>query len=259
MDPVSLGSGADGSGKDIGPARPAVRLATVLLLSFPAPAMATNCYLLATGRGQECVVVDPGIGILPQLREVLTEFDLKPTSVLLTHGHVDHVYSVTPVCGGEHVAYIHTDDRYRLTDPFAGLEPGLLAMFEQQFGKADSWREPEQVVAITDRQELELAGLTFGVAHAPGHTEGSVIFSTAGVPDEIPDEAGVTSTVLSGDVVFAGAIGRTDMAGGSAQAMQRSLREVILPLPDTTLLLPGHGPGTTMARERAMNPYLQNL
>lgn len=231
----------------------------MLTVSFPAQAFATNCYVLATGRGQECVVVDPGIGVMDHLREVLTELDLKPTAVLATHGHVDHVYSVTPVCGGTLGAYIHADDRYRLTDPLASMDPGILAMFEQQFGQKASWTEPEKIVEFADAEKISLAGLDFSVVHAPGHTEGSAMFTIDTVPDGLPDEVEVTSTVLSGDVLFAGSIGRTDLPGGSHEAMQHSLKHRVLPLPDTSLVLPGHGPGTTMAHERATNPFLQNL
>lgn len=235
------------------------RLPVVLTVSFPAAAFETNCYVLAAERGEECVVVDPGIGVEDQLREVLEQLRLKPTAVLLTHGHVDHVYSVTPVCGGERAAYIHAEDRYRLQDPIAGLDPGLVAMFEQQFGKAATWTEPSDVREVTDASRLDLAGLQFDVRHAPGHTEGSVLFEVDEVPDGLPDEVEVDRTVLSGDVLFAGAIGRTDLPGGDHAAMRRSLREVILPLPDPTLVLPGHGPATTMQRERPTNPFLQDL
>ncbi|CAG7573162.1 glyoxylase-like metal-dependent hydrolase (beta-lactamase superfamily II) [Barrientosiimonas humi] len=231
----------------------------MLTAAFPAAAFGTNCYVLATGRGEECLVVDPGIGIEEQLREVLTELRLKPAAVLLTHGHIDHVYSVTPVCGGQLGAYIHADDRHRLRDPLASLDPALLGMFEQQFGRAATWTEPSDVREISDGTTLDLAGLTLSVQHAPGHTEGSVLFGLDQVPDGVEDQAEVTSTVLSGDVLFAGSIGRTDLPGGDHAAMQRSLRDVVLPLPDPTLVLPGHGPATTMRQERTTNPYLQDL
>lgn len=231
----------------------------MLTAAFPAAAFGTNCYVLATGRGEECLVVDPGIGIEEQLREVLTELRLKPAAVLLTHGHIDHVYSVTPVCGGQLGAYIHADDRYRLRDPLASLDPALLGMFEQQFGRAATWTEPSDVREISDGTTLDLAGLTLSVQHAPGHTEGSVLFGLDQVPEGVEDQAEVTSTVLSGDVLFAGSIGRTDLPGGDHAAMQRSLRDIVLPLPDPTLVLPGHGPATTMRQERTTNPYLQDL
>ncbi|MBO1766329.1 MBL fold metallo-hydrolase [Allobranchiibius sp. GilTou38] len=231
----------------------------MLALAFPAAVFGTNCYVLATGPGQECIVVDPGIGVTDTLAEVLREHRLRPSAVLLTHGHVDHVYSVTPVCGGELGAYIHREDRYRLRDPLGSLDGGLLAMFEQQFGKAATWSEPSHIVEVDGGARLDLAGLTLDVLHAPGHTEGSVMFGVDGIPDGVPDEAACTTTMLTGDVLFAGSIGRTDLPGGSSEAMTTSLREVVLPLSDQTLVLPGHGPGSTMARERATNPYLQNL
>jgi glyoxylase-like metal-dependent hydrolase (beta-lactamase superfamily II) len=228
------------------------------MITFPAAAFGTNCYVLAPGEGQECVIVDPGIGVEETIREVLVQHRLRPAAVLLTHGHLDHVYSVTPVCGGDTAAYIHGDDRYRLEDPLAIMNPAMLAMMEQQFGRKATWKEPDRVVEVADRQTLELAGLRIDVLHAPGHTEGSVMFALPDIPDGVTG-ADVGSTVLSGDVLFAGSIGRTDLPGGDGAAMERSLRDVVLPLPDDTLVLPGHGPATTMDRERASNPYLQGL
>ncbi|WP_345207132.1 MBL fold metallo-hydrolase [Fodinibacter luteus] len=231
----------------------------MLAVAFPAAAFGTNCYVLAAGPGEECVVVDPGIGVEQTLRDVLAEHRLRPAAVLLTHGHLDHVYSVTPVCGGTTAAYIHGEDRYRLHDPVAGLAPGTLAMMEQQFGRRATWREPERVVEVTDRQLLALAGLDVEVLHAPGHTEGSVMFGLDEVPDGLPAEEALERTMVSGDVLFAGSIGRTDLLGGDDAAMRRSLRDVVLPLPDSTLVLTGHGPATTIRRERATNPYLRGL
>ncbi|HET7477729.1 MAG TPA: MBL fold metallo-hydrolase [Dermatophilaceae bacterium] len=232
----------------------------MLLLGFPAAAFGTNCYVLATGRGQECVVVDPGIGVERRLGELLAEHGLRPAAVLLTHGHLDHVYAVTPVCGAAGVAaYIHREDRYRLRDPLALVDGGLLAMLEQQFGQRATWREPDDVVELEESATLPLAGLSFTVRHAPGHTEGSVLFLVDDVPSDLAGSEGLTRSALSGDVLFAGSIGRTDLVGGDGAAMARTLREVVLPLPDDTLVLPGHGPLTSVARERATNPYLQGL
>lgn len=231
----------------------------MLTIAFPAAAFGTNCYVLATGEGEECVVVDPGIGVEETLREVLTEHRLKPTAVLLTHGHLDHVYSVTPVCGGDTAAYIHSDDRYRLTDPLGSAGPGLVGMLEQQFGRAATWTEPSTVVEVHDRERLTLAGLQVDVLHAPGHTEGSVMFGLDRLPEGVRAPEELDRTMVTGDVLFAGSIGRTDLPGGDGEAMQRSLRDVVLPLPDSTLVLPGHGSATTMRRERGTNPYLRGL
>ena len=233
-------------------------LVAVLTVAFPAAAFDTNCYVLAPAAGGECLVVDPGIGVEEHLAQVLARHRLRPAAVLLTHGHVDHVWSVTPVCGGDTAAYIHADDRYRLGDLMSTVSPALVAMFEQQFGAAATWREPERVVDLHDQQRLELAGLEVTVLHAPGHTEGSVMFTLPGIPDGVEGPE-VTSTCLSGDVLFAGSVGRTDLAGGDPAAMTRSLRDVVLPLADDVLVLPGHGGATTIGRERVSNPYLQGL
>jgi glyoxylase-like metal-dependent hydrolase (beta-lactamase superfamily II) len=214
---------------------------------------------VAPAAGEECVIVDPGIEVVEQVAEVLAQHRLRPAAVLLTHGHLDHTYSVTPVCGAHGVAaYIHGADRYRLVDPLMDFDQGYLAMLEQQFGRAATWAEPDDVVLLTDGQQLEIAGLDIGIRLAPGHTEGSVLFDLPGRPDEVQD-GDVSSTMLSGDVLFAGSIGRYDLAGGDAAAMRRTLSEVVLGLPDDMLVLPGHGPSTTIARERATNPYLLDL
>ena len=233
----------------------------MLTIPFPAQAFGTNCYVLADAPGEECIVVDPGIGIEETLRQVLTEYRLKPAAVLLTHGHIDHVYSVTPVCGGELAAYIHSEDRYRLEDPLGSSSLGdqLVGMLEQQFGKQATWREPERVVEITDEERVTVAGIDLDVVHAPGHTEGSVMFALDRVPEGVSGDVEVDRTLLTGDVLFAGSIGRTDLPGGSMADMQRSLRDVVHPRPDTSLVLPGHGPATTLGREKATNPHLQGL
>jgi glyoxylase-like metal-dependent hydrolase (beta-lactamase superfamily II) len=228
----------------------------VLVNGFPAAAFGTNCYVVAPAPGEECLVVDPGIGVLDDLAAVLRTHRLRPAAVLLTHGHVDHVYSVTPVCGAHDVpALLHADDGYRLKDPLSLLDPALVDMLAAQFGQAATWQEPDDVRTVSDGETLTVAGLDVRVTHAPGHTEGSVLFSLDGVPDEA-DVAGVSSTVLSGDVLFAGSIGRTDLPGGDHAAMLESLRHKVLTLEDETLVLPGHGPATTIARERGSNPYL---
>jgi hydroxyacylglutathione hydrolase len=228
----------------------------MLVLGFPAQAFDTNCYLVAPAAGEECLVIDPGIGVLDQLGELLQEHRLRPAAVLVTHGHLDHVFSVTPVCGAHGVALsVHAEDRYRLVDPVASLGPQLKQMFRQQFGEA-GWKEPDDVLTLADGQRLNLAGIDVDVIHAPGHTEGSVMFTLPGVPEGIGAGSGLSSTILSGDVLFAGSIGRTDLPGGDSAAMARSLRERVLPLSDDTLVLPGHGPATTIGRERGSNPYL---
>jgi hydroxyacylglutathione hydrolase len=221
----------------------------VLVAGFPAAMFGTNCYVLAAGPGQEAVVVDPGIDVVDQLDEVLREHRLQPVAVLLTHGHLDHTFSVTPVCGARGIpAYVHSADSHRLVDPMSTLGPQLAEVFAGRL----TWTEPDDVRLLEDAATLSLAGLELTVDHAPGHTEGSILFRTEGAADVPP-------ICLSGDVLFAGSIGRTDLLGGDHIAMQESLRTKILPLRDETVVLPGHGPQTTIGAERATNPYLRDL
>jgi hydroxyacylglutathione hydrolase len=225
----------------------------VLVRGFPAAAFDTNCYVVAPAAGGECIVVDPGIGVDEQLDALLREHDLTPVAVLLTHGHLDHTFSVTPVCGARGIpAYIHPADDALLTDPMKGMS----AQSSGIFGGRLQWTRPSDVVALDPASPLELAGLRLSTDFAPGHTPGSVCFRLPG--DEADGEA-AAPIMLSGDVLFAGSIGRTDLPGGSWAQMQQSLAAVVLPLPDDTVVLPGHGPATTIGRERAVNPFLQDL
>lgn len=224
----------------------------MLVTGFPADAFGTNCYIVAAGPGEQCVVVDPGVGVLNRLDEVLAQHRLHPAAVLLTHGHLDHTFSVAPVCGARGItAYVHPADRELLADPGKGLGVSL----DELFGGRFTYSEPEDVAELTDGATLTLAGLEITVDHAPGHTGGSVLFRLPGAGT--PWEA--DQICLSGDVLFAGSIGRTDLPGGSTETMLTSLREKILPLADDTVVLPGHGPETTIGRERSVNPYLREL
>lgn len=218
----------------------------MLIESVVAEAFATNCYVVASGTGSECVVVDPGIGIAARLEEVVERHRLRPVAIMLTHGHFDHTFSVVPVGGARGInAYIHPGDRAQLSDPFASLPP----QFEAMAGGL-SWSEPEDVAELPGDGTISLAGIDFAVDHAPGHTPGSVLFRTTGPEAEY---------CLSGDVLFAGSIGRTDFPGGDTAAMERSLADKILPLDDATVVLPGHGPSTTIGDERRANPFLRRI
>ncbi len=221
----------------------------MLITGFPAAAFGTNCYVVAAGPGQECVVVDPGIEVLDQLDSVLDEHRVRPVAVLLTHGHLDHTYSVTPVCGARDVpAYLHPGDADMLRDPLGWLSPETKAMFQGRL----SWTEPDDIRPMGDGDVLRLAGLEITVDHAPGHTAGSVTF-------RLPEDDEAPGVLLSGDLLFAGSIGRTDLPGGDDAVMQVSLATKVLTLPDELVVLPGHGPQTTIGRERSTNPYLRRL
>jgi hydroxyacylglutathione hydrolase len=220
---------------------------TVLVTGFPAGAFAANCYVIAPAPGEECVIVDPGQDSVDGIEEILAEHRLKPVAVLATHGHIDHVWSVAPVCGAKDIpAYIHPADRPLLSDPARGLP---LGGGQQLFGGL-TFTEPDDVLDLADGMTLRLAGVDLVVDHAPGHTGGSVTFRLPAGPDRV---------MFSGDLLFAGSIGRTDLPGGDYETILDSLARVCLPLPDETIVLAGHGPQTTIGAERRNNPFLTGL
>lgn len=232
----------------------------MLVASVTADLFGTNCYVVAPGAGERCVLVDPGVGVAPRVAAVLERHRLVPAAILLTHGHLDHTFAVTPLAAAHGVAVrIHPEDAALLVDPYAGLDRDLAHLLRDQAGQ---WRPPADVVELDDlREPLDVAGLRLTVRHAPGHTPGSVMFDLDGVPDSVrdaarPAEALPSRTLLAGDVLFAGSVGRTDLPGGDDAAMRATLRDVVSPLPDDVLVLPGHGPATTVGLERARNPYL---
>ncbi|AXQ58198.1 MULTISPECIES: MBL fold metallo-hydrolase [Streptomyces] len=221
----------------------------MLIAGFPAGAWGTNCYVIAPAAGEECVIVDPGHQAAQGVEDVLAKHRLKPVAVLLTHGHIDHVASVVPVCGAHDVpAWIHPEDRYMMSDPGKGIgrSIGMPLMGELTVG------EPDDVHELADGSQVDLAGLSFSVDHAPGHTKGSVTF-------RLPQAGDVPQVLLSGDLLFAGSIGRTDLPGGDLGELYASLARVCLPLDDSTVVLPGHNEHTTIGRERAANPYLRQV
>src|SRR5690349_20513769 len=153
------------------------------------------------------------------LGRMLADEGLKPVAVVLTHGHLDHTWSVLPVCEGYDIAaYLHPQDFGMLSDPVRWHGPQLAPL-------AGSVRlpDPSDVRPLDDGAVLDLAGVVLTVRHAPGHTEGSVVFSL-----DLDDSPGL----LAGDLLFAGSIGRVDLPGGSWESMLGSLREVVLPLDD---------------------------
>ncbi len=219
----------------------------MLIAGFPAGSWGTNCYVLATGPGEPCLIVDPGQESIDGVHDILREHRLMPAAVLLTHGHIDHVWSVAPLTTEFEVpALIHADDRYRLADPagssFSAAREQLLAMTRN----ALELTEPSEVRVFTDDEDLSIAGISLRARHAPGHTEGSSVF-------ELPE------VMFSGDLLFAGSIGRTDLPGGNHDRMIESLRRVVLTADDEVTVLPGHGPQTTIGAEKAGNPFLRPL
>ena len=223
------------------------KLDSVLISGFAAGMLACNCYVLAPRAGSDAVIVDPGQRAMAPLRRILDEHRLTPAAVLLTHGHVDHIWSAQKVADTYGCpAYIHPEDRFMLTDPIKDFGPRIVQLL---FGAL--FREPRQVIELDrDGDKIDCGGITVTVDHTPGHTRGSVVFRVADGPEEV---------VLSGDTLFQGSVGRTDLAGGSGRDLLGSIVTKLLVLDDATVVLPGHGPSTTIGAERRTNPFLEGL
>ncbi len=216
--------------------------------SFPAGPWQANCYIVGADGTDECVVIDPGMHAAASLERLLDGTGRRPVAVVLTHGHLDHVADTAQVADRHGLAtYIHPADRHLLTDPLAGIGPALADLVTTMYGTT-TLAEPAVVRELTDGQTLDLAGLSWLVQHAPGHTPGCVALTATDGDD---------SAVYAGDVLFAGSIGRMDLPGGDPADMVTTLTEVVLRWPDDLVVRPGHGPATTLGRERATNPYLQ--
>lgn len=224
----------------------------MLLTGFPAGMLACNCYVLAPHAGSDAIVVDPGQRAMGTLRRILDENRLTPAAVLLTHGHIDHIWSAQKVADTYGCpAFIHPADRFMLADPIKGFGPRI-----GQLALGALFREPRQVVELDrDGDTLDFGGIVVAVDHTPGHTRGSVVFR---VPDA-GGESGFGELAFTGDTLFKQSVGRTDLPGGSGRDLLDSIVTKLLVLDDDTRVLPGHGESTTIGLERRTNPFLQGL
>lgn len=210
----------------------------------------TNAWIVApSGAGGECVLIDAP----PDPRAILDRLahhGLRLVALLSTHGHVDHVGGIGSVVHAQDhgvSVHIHDGDRHMLLDPI-----GTSGMFGRLLADAGlDLRPPELLYGLDDGQRVSGAGMTFTALHTPGHTRGSTCFLL-----EVDGQAPV---LFSGDHLFQGSIGRTDLPGGSIEQLMASMAEKILPLSDDVQVLPGHGPVTTVGQERRFNPFLLEL
>jgi len=213
----------------------------MILTSAELWAAATNCYVIAPERGGPAVIVDapPDVDAVARL---LTAHDLAPVALLVTHSHVDHAGGAAGVVERTGVsAYLHPDDDYLVSDPATQLR----SIFGFVPPGAEEFAPPERYVDLAHGQHLEFAGFDFEVRHTPGHTLGHCVF--------VVEEEGL---VFSGDQLFAGSIGRSDLPGGDFRTLMASMRTQVMTLSDDTRVLPGHGPETTIGRERVVNPFI---
>jgi glyoxylase-like metal-dependent hydrolase (beta-lactamase superfamily II) len=192
-----------------------------------------NTYLVAKGKGGPCVLIDPG-DEADRIADRIEELGLKPEIILNTHGHLDHIGAVP-------------DLRERYGIPFA-IHPGDAFLLKHVDAHArlfglSGYRDPVVDRPLVAGEAVAAAGLSFEVVHTPGHSPGHVTFLVDGA-------------AFGGDCLFEGSIGRSDLPGSDPAALRRTLFDVFLSWPDATRVYPGHGPATTIGRERRTNPFL---
>ncbi len=205
-------------------------------ITFPVGPLACNCTILGDDGGARAVVIDPGAEV-NAIVSCLAEHDWKLEAILVTHAHIDHIGGAAELkrCTGAPV-WLNPSD-FELY--------GTLAAQAAWLGVPVPERTPIDF-ELRSSTRISLGGESLEILETPGHTQGSISLF-------LPSEG----KLFAGDTLFAGSIGRTDLPGGDTVLLQHTLRQVILGLPDPTVVIPGHGPQTTIARERRTNPFLQ--
>jgi hydroxyacylglutathione hydrolase len=205
---------------------------------IPVTPFQQNASIIWETATQRAAIVDPG-GDVPQLLEAVKQLGVKPESILLTHGHIDHAGGAAELAKvlGVPVIGPHIADLFLLEGlPGKGREYGL---DNAQAVVPDRWLVEGDTVSIGD--------VVFDVLHVPGHTPGHIVFVHKGI-----------GVALVGDTLFAGSVGRTDFAYGDGELLITGIKEKLLPLGDAMAILPGHGATSTIGRERMGNPFLQS-
>ena len=208
------------------------------ITAFPAGPLGCNCSILSDPESKRAIVVDPG-GDFERIRGVVEAGGLQVAAIVHTHTHIDHVGATAPLQALTGAgAHIHEADRF-LYDMLP-VQAALLGIPLPE--------KCEVTSELVDGHVVRAGAIELGVMHTPGHTPGSVSFLVRAPEGTI---------VFSGDTLFRGGIGRTDLWGGDGELILRSLRERLLTLDDDTLVVPGHGPETTIGNERRGNPFLR--
>ena len=216
---------------------PPAALSTLRIEPWTMGPFATNCFVVWVAGETECWIVDASFEPQPMI-DFIRSNNLEPSRILLTHAHADHIAGLEQLRSAFPKARvaIHPDEAAWLSDPVANLSAGL--------GLAISAAPPDETIRHDDR--LTLAGHNFRAIHVPGHSPGSLCFYSES-----------DGTALSGDALFAGSIGRTDFPTADHDLLLRSIQQRLYTLPDDTIVLPGHGPDTTIGREKRTNPYVR--
>ncbi len=206
-----------------------------MIITLPVGIMQSNCYVVYDKESSQGYIIDPGGDSQPVL-EVIENHQIKVQSILNTHGHFDHIAGNADLASLNVPYAIHPQDRDLLR------KGGGAAWFGMAYSPP-----PEAAIDLSDGDILNAGKLQLHVIHTPGHTPGSVCFY-------IPGE----KALISGDTLFAGSVGRADLPGGNAHVLMESLQR-LLDLPAETVVYPGHGPATTLERERQNNPWIRQL
>ena len=203
---------------------------------IPLGPLQTNCYIVSDG--QNCLIIDPGEEPQKIIQYIQTK-KLKPLAILLTHAHFDHIGALDAIRAHYKItAYIHEKEAKWLLDP-------ALNGSQKWFPENPMRMKPAEHI-LANEQELVIGGFTFEVLETPGHSPGSISFY-----------AKEERLLFSGDVLFQGSVGRTDLIGGSESVLLKSINTKLLPLSDDTIVFPGHGPITTISDEKNTNPFLK--
>jgi glyoxylase-like metal-dependent hydrolase (beta-lactamase superfamily II) len=217
----------------------------MILETLPVGPLQCNCSILGDEVTREAIVVDPGDDI-PRILALLIKHNLTVKQILVTHAHIDHIAGAHRLkqLTGAPILY-NQNDLFQVK--MMGVQATWLGIPTPTVQNPDDTLDDGKLISIGADSSQSRSGINGSILHTPGHTEGSVCLYLPG-----------QTLLLAGDTLFAGSIGRTDLPGGNTRKLLTSIHDRLLPLPDETIVIPGHGPSTTIGSERSENPFLQN-